>query len=203
MKIIWSKWWVYAVFVLTLLGSVGLLVYLELHGPNLSAAEVVEYPLERQPVKVWPLILNVSEQFSDEQIPVLARGAAVWPAPVRVVFVRMPLPETFTPEFYQFYPEHTLWLLPSTSKLVEGLVLKHGFFDGVSKGNMIVILNDGTLTDEKLSLIFAHELGHTLGLEHLKSPYVGLMSPGAGDRTVSYFDMLQFCALYPSCIQSQ
>lgn len=200
-SIIWSKLWVYVFVALVTVVSVTLLVCLEVRGPNVNATDIVEYPLDR-PRASFPMIVNVSRDFNDDQRDALSKATTAWSRATQGVAVIVldrdwEEPEPFDPCVYEDYPEYTVWLRASTDPLVAGLVVRHGFFDGVQRGKMIVIIEDDDLSLNKLAIVFAHELGHLMALEHLKEPYVGLMSPNAGDWDITQLDIIEFCYMYP------
>jgi len=192
-------------FIATVIGifvlAVGLLIYGQFFVKDPKVQEIVVYQIEKKPVQ-FPLELNVSDDFTKEQVGVLSESCRLWEtathgqAKFKIISDWQP-PEAFTESAYLTYPKNTVWKKSSTNPNVVGLALKHGFADGIQKGNFLIVLDDyNNIENSKLKVVFAHELGHMMGFEHLKPQYPGLMDIGGNDGQITKYDMIQFCHLY-------
>lgn len=71
--------------------------------------------------------------------------------------------------------------------------------DGVSKGDFIIIMNDFDSVKQdnnKLFIIVMHELGHQIGLEHIRPQYSALMNINGNDGIITDNDLLVLCSKY-------
>lgn len=168
-----------------------------------SVKDIVLYPIKKQPVE-FPLELYVTDQYTPAEVKSLDKACSEWKkatdgvASFNIYYPWDP-PENFSEYVFLDYPKRTIWKGRTIDPNVTELIMKHGFFDGVQKGNFILVLDDfGDISYNKLHIILKHELGHMIGLEHLRTEYMGLMHIGANQGIITKYDMIQFCSLY-SC----
>lgn len=190
-----------AVVGLIFIGTFAALIYGQWFAKDPRAEDIVEYPLDRPPV-AFPMELYVADEFSDKQLQLIHKAASDWESftrgVARVKLVEHWVPEyPFDPDTYQTYSKRTLWYKKTTDPSITSLILKHGFFDGVTKGDYIVVVEPvNVLPDTQLYIVIKHELGHLFALEHLKPQYPGLMLVGGNDGDFTHFDTIQFCHFY-------
>lgn len=108
-------------------------------------------------------------------------------------------PQKFSDDFYRHYPYKTVWLLNKDSNIVQEMFKEHGGFKGISYGNYIIIVDEpgsDILSPFQLFVVFTHEFGHQLGLQHIKGKYKALMNTTCNGGSITKWDMIQFCSLY-------
>lgn len=148
----------------------------------------------------FPLYLNIMGNFSDHEIDIIKLAANNWKEKTKgifyVVFIDKRNEKNKFEQWYEYDEEFTLWKANNDEEEVALLSIKHGFFDGITKGNFILINPEFIDNDHYLYLVFKHELGHLAGLGHLKKEYSGVMTYKTKDPTITSYDLMQFCQVY-------
>lgn len=176
-----------------------LFVYNCVQYENIKVKDITLYDLER-PALVFPTDLYITNQFSEKDKISIRAGVDNWVKATNnrvafnVIFDYTP-ERPFTRDNYEFFSKYTVWKFNHTDPLILPLQLRHGFFDGASIGNFIVI-SESEQTKDKLYVVFSHELGHLIGCEHLKQEYKGLMNIGGNRGVITRYDLVQFDAIY-------
>jgi len=165
---------------------------------EITIATDVDRPLK------FPIDFYITTTFNETQFEVIEQSMEYWKI-VTDNIVQTNLiqswepPRGFDDKFYKYYPYKTAWLLKKDSDAVQDMFKKHGNFRGISYGNYIVVVDDpgvDALTDFQLFVIFSHEFGHQLAMQHIKEKYGALMNSSCYDGSITAWDMIQFCYLY-------
>lgn len=171
--------------------------------PYPSAKDISLYPLDR-PIPTMPFELNIVKgDFNEKQISIVRKVVDEWEdfSKGELAFVLnegWAPPEDFSVDLYSNYPSRTLWMRSGDDPGVVELFIRYSIVgDGFSVGNFILVVNDfGKIDDYKLYLILMHEIGHQLGMEHIKDNYPALMNIGGNEGEFSIYDKIMFCELY-------
>lgn len=176
------------------LGILGLLIYGQFMAENpVSQDELVEVPSSRVPA---PMPLNAYHSgFSPTEVGLMMRAADAWRSATKkvvdVVLIEWEPPTPFFDDTYRAYPERTVWHLDPGSAEAALLMARYSIkTDGFAVGNYAVLLKNPELTDQQFLTAFAHELGHLVGLEHIRAAYPALMNLHAKDA-ITEWDVLQ------------
>lgn len=203
-KIIFNRPAFYAFLVLVTLSIIGLLCYAQCNPEPLPTAEEITQDTPYNSPVEFPKKIYIADtdRFTTEQIQLMKNGLADWNRATKGVF-DITLVEDWDPpkafsRDYEFYDKITLWRRNVNDIEYAYLALQHTFFSGVAKGNMIVLTDDSEYTDEEFEIIFKHEVGHIVGLGHLKEEYPGLMHIGGNKGVITKYDLILFCNTY-SC----
>ena len=185
---------------------ISLLVYCSVFIPQTpKVEEMVMYPLNR-PIVTFPFEINVVDgDFNITQQKVLESVANSWKTKTKDLIDikfnfnwKAPLP--FSESNYIQYGQKTIWLRDSSDPEILRLQLKTSLnADGISKGDFIIIMNDFDSVKQdnnKLFTIVMHELGHQIGLEHIRSQYPALMNINGNDGIITDNDLLVLCFRY-------
>ena len=179
-----------------------LLVYESCMKKDILATDMVMFPMDR-PIPTLPMDLYITDEFSDNQIKILEKAAKDWETfsngIVKINLVKGFDPPTFFSEdFYKEFSKHTIWMKTGNEEEVVKLFMKYSIVgDGFSVGNFIVVVNAfNKLDDNTLYTIFAHEISHQLGFEHIKNEYKALMNPGGNFGQFTNNDKIVFCFRY-------
>ncbi len=176
------------------LGILGLLIYGQFKTEEtISHDELVEVPSSRTPASM-PLNAYHSG-FSLAEVELMTRAADAWrektDRAVDVVLIEWEPPTPFFDDTYRAYPERTVWHLDPGSAEAALLMARYSIkTDGFAVGNYAVLLKNPELTDQQFLTAFAHELGHLVGLEHIREAYPALMNLHAKDA-ITEWDVLQ------------
>jgi hypothetical protein len=190
----------FIVLVTTFTGFVvAMLIYLQFfyERKEVEVQDIMEGTWHR-PTIIFPLTLHVSTDFRGDQVEMLEDAAHLWGEATRgraAITIESWKPDGFfNDEKYQAYPLYTVWLLDGDDLEVAKLLVEHNIcMVGVCKGRYIGILKD-TLPDEFVGVAL-HEMGHLMGLEHVKAEYECLMNLKSNGKLTSY-DLMQFDYLY-------
>lgn len=161
--------------------------------------EVVLY--DPGPKATFPIDLWVTDEFEAWQVESIDLQIARWRKATKdqAIFVLHPgwHPDfPFSEDSYIAFGKKTMWRKSTTDPVVAPLVVRHGFFDGIAKGNFIVVIDDPPNSKAVFENIVAHELGHMMGLQHLSDDHMGLMHKGGGQNNITNWDVYQFQYLY-------
>ncbi len=185
------------------LGVVALLVYGEC-SPNAKpkATDIVLYPLDR-PTLRFPIELNLEkEAFTSQQLEIINNCTKVWKEKSNnVVDIRVnqnwKAPYAFSKNNYKDFGAKTIWLKDPNDIEVAKLELETSVnANGIAIGDFILIVKDSSLDGNKFYTIVLHELGHMVGLEHVKSQYPALMNLGANNGVITNYDLITLCYRY-------
>lgn len=162
----------------------------------------------------FPTTYFVPPEFNDIEFQLMEEGIDEWNKAtngiVKINLQRWTPKTEFTPEYYCYYKEKTIWKKYSTDEITKQIFYhmrtdtcrtkknKNSKFAGLSCGNYILLIEDYLPTDIRFKTVFKHELGHQLSLEHTKDNYPSIMSRDAGSNKITKWDILQFCSIY-SC----
>jgi len=167
-----------------------------------KAPDIVLYPLDKAPV-TFPMMLNYDRSlFTPEQENIIKNSAIVWKNKSnKVVDIRVntewKAPVSFSRNAYEFYGEKTIWLKDISDPEITKLQLQTSVnADGITIGDFIVIIKDSTMTNSKFSIITLHEIGHMIGLEHIKEQYPALMNLGGNNGVITEYDLITLCYKY-------
>ena len=186
--------------------AISLLIYGTccLKNGEIEARNIVLYPLD-QPAITMPLDVYMTDEFSPGQVEIYKKAAADWGkftngiVKINVISDYSP-PEFFSESFYKNFSKHTVWSKTGQEEEVVKMFLKYAFTaDAFTVSNVMVIINPfNNLDDNKLHIIFLHEIGHFLSLQHLdtKHGYHGLMEVDGNDGLFTKYDAIEFCFLY-------
>jgi hypothetical protein len=180
--------------------SLGLLILFTIFPQkNPSINEIMEVKHDR-PTVTFPLDLYVEPKLSSKYW-IIKKIALDWnkatdgKIDVNPKFWDPPRP--FSVDEYTNYKFYTIWLLDDGPELTN-LQLKYSIImNGTCIGKFIVIVNDMELNDDLLYISVKHEMGHLVGMEHIKAQYPALMNLGANRGNITKFDMIQVDYLYP------
>jgi hypothetical protein len=172
------------------------------------AADMVQTQTHRNTVD-FPMELYLAPGLPSKYHQIIRSAITAWTeATLGVVQINLVcdwVPEVpFEPYQYMDFEKKTLWFLPPNNEHLLRMYVEVGhFFDGIAHGDFVVVpmdgalVNGGGLIDSKaLDIIVRHEIGHLLGLEHLKPQYRGLMNSGGNGGVITRNDLIQFCHLY-------
>lgn len=178
-------------------GVLGLLLYLAIRGVREPGIRDIMSGWHYRPAVVFPLTLYASG-FSQEQLQELQEGADAWrratDGKAEVKVIPWVPDDPWEDLRYQYHPKYTVWLLDGNNPRVASLFVRHSVtMGGLCKGHYIGIMKDDA--KDNLRLIFKHELGHLMGLEHIRPEYPALMNLKSRGSITKY-DLLQFEYLY-------
>lgn len=144
-----------------------------------------------------------SLSFSLEELEEMNTGAKDWNNKTNGM-VKIELiphwipPSNFDPYVYKDFRIKTVWKVHYEDEITKKLYEIYDPFCGLSWGQIIILVESPRCNFWRST--FTHELGHQFGLLHIKSKYPSVMNPGVnsveGGKTISKFDLLQFCMLY-------
>jgi hypothetical protein len=152
----------------------------------------------------FPTDFYITTTFNEEQFSIIEQSIEYWEN-ITTNIVQTNLvqnwepPQEFDHNFYRYYPYKTAWLLKRDSDAIQNMFETHGGFRGISYGNYIIIVDDpgtDTITNLQLFIVFSHEFGHQLGMQHIKKKYGALMNSSCHDGKATKWDLIQFCHLY-------
>lgn len=179
------------------------------HNNYPSAQEISLYPLDR-PIPMMPIEFNLaSGEFSEKEVAIIRSALTNWEnfSSNKVSFILNeswePVQE-FNQSFYETYPINTIWMKTGDENEIAKMFLKYSITaDGFAVGNFIVIINQfQKMTEQRLYMIMMHEIGHKLGMEHIKNDYPALMNLGGNNGKFSIYDKIMFCELYKCQLNS-
>jgi hypothetical protein len=175
--------------------------FLSCSNKNITFNDISEYPITKSP-QTFPLNIYVSKDFNNIQRDAIIDASNDWQTfsngiiKINLVFdwdYNVPFKINY---FIHEHPYITIWKKQWNDPDLFDLQLRTSFVaTGFSLGNIIILVNRDDLDYRNTYVIFAHELGHTLGLEHIKPKYPALMNL----HTKGYFskyDKLMFCEIY-------
>jgi len=168
-----------------------------------SVEEITKETSYNEPT-TFPKKIYIADVFSFSQLKEMDKALLDWNVKTKGVaqlelVKNWTAPQDFNPIYYEYYKDVTVWKRDVNSIEVANLVVEHSFFSGLGKGNLIIIYNDIDYDDKTVGNIFKHEVGHIMGLGHLKSNYPGLMDIGGNQGLITKYDLILFCNLY-SCL---
>lgn len=149
----------------------------------------------------FPMHLYIADPFSAAETDMMQKALDDWRKATKGVF-EVYLEHGWVPPYpfdtcYEYYDKKTLWRKNIHNQEMARLVVLHGFFDGNVKGNMMVFdANTVTLEDNMLYIVMKHEIGHMIGLGHLKRRFTGVMNIGGNQGVFTRNDMILFCSKY-------
>jgi len=185
------------------LGVIVLLICLQFN-PQIKpkANDLILYPLDKQPVN-FPMVLNYDKSFfTKEQETIIKNSAIVWNKQSNgIVDIKVNsewiAPVPFSRNAYEFFGKKTIWVIKEDNPEITKLQLQTSInADGIAIGDFIVIIKTNNITNKKLSIIALHEIGHMIGLEHIKEQYPALMNLNGNDGIFTEYDLITLCSKY-------
>jgi hypothetical protein len=168
--------------------------------PVIDVSEIILYPITKR--IDFPVDFYVTEEFTDNQIQIVKSCLNHWTVKTngmaKINIVSHWIPENiFSDYFYSTYPKKTIWLKDWRDDLIVPLVLKYSATaTGYSVDNYIIIVKDSQFNDDVLCQAVLHEVGHQMGLQHIKIQYPALMNISANNGIITKYDLAEFCFIY-------
>jgi hypothetical protein len=178
---------------------IGLLTYFQAMGvKKIPLDDLMEVKHYRDSVQ-FPLRVYCSG-FNEHQMEMWAEASAAWKRAddrLDVQFISWEPPTPFSEDFYKDFEKRTLWQLDPNDKETALMFLKYSIrTDGFAVGNFIAIVHDKELTDQQSLTMYAHELGHMVGFEHIRDAYPAMMNLTA-KKAITKYDLMQVDYVYP------
>jgi hypothetical protein len=166
-----------------------------------SLADKIIIPTSVGPPQTFPKTYYVSETFNIQEFTILQKGIKAWERAsngiVKIKLVRWVSTEPFNKKYYYRYPKRTVWKISKEDKrVIELFHERKNEFSGLCSGNLILIVDEYAFNEKRLESIFVHEIGHSIGLKHIKKEYTAIMNSDLGNETITKWDLLQFCKFY-------
>jgi predicted Zn-dependent protease len=168
--------------------------------PNVDVNDIAEYEII-EPARQFPLELCVQD-FDKTQQDAIKKALSDWNKFSNSIVTYnvqfdCDLQVPFTSLYYCDYDKITVWRKDWNDPSIFDLQMKYSLVaDGFSIDNFIVIVDVGNLDYNYTYTIFAHEFGHTLGMEHIKIKYPALMNVTGNNGSFTGYDKVMFCYIY-------
>jgi len=183
-------------------GIVAMLIYLQfLYEPKpINVDEILEYPLERHPL-IFPCMLHChgfDEYWNDR----LQDAINIWykATDKRIIFGCQIFEAKQRFDLDTARDGHpSIWVMKKDDPALVRLLTQYSMVaGGYCVGNVIVIVDeeDEDQTEEYHTTVLLHELGHLLGMEHIKPKYPALMNLGANKGQITKYDLAVLDSIY-------
>jgi len=171
--------------------------------PEPTLEEIALYEITEEP-RTFPIDILVTNEFSERDKKAIKKALEDWTKfsngiiQYNITYDWVPT-DTFSEyRWADSYPI-TVWKKQWDDPVMLDMLMKYSLIaDGFSVGNLIVIIEIDDRSYRDMYIIFKHEFGHTLGMEHIKPQYPSLMNIGSNQGVLSRYDRIMFCSIY-SC----
>ena len=169
---------------------------------NPTLEEISLYEITETP-RNFPIDILVTNEFNETQKKAVKDALKDWKkftnniVTYNVTYDWIPA-EKFNENIYENNYPITVWKKKWNDPSILNLQMKHSLVaDGFSIGNFMIIVEvPENIEYRETYIVFKHEFGHTLGMEHIKDNYPALMNIGANQGSLSKYDMIMFCSMY-------
>ena len=159
-------------------------------------SEYVNFPLE--------YYIN-KDTFTKDEIEIIKSSGKAWELKTNH-FVKINFHDDWQPtepfsSNYINYNKRTIWKIKSNDITILELQLRSSIIaDGFTfrNGNLIIVIDDVVFpfNKSKLFTIMVHELGHQMGLGHIKDKYPAIMNIHGNNGNITKYDLMLFNNIY-------
>jgi len=169
---------------------------------NLTIDDITLYDITDEP-RTFPIDILVSNELNSEKNEAVAQALNDWQKfsngliTFNVTYNWVPT-EPFSEYVHNEKYPITVWYKKNDDPILFQLQMRYSFVaTGFSDGNYIVMVEHADcMSYRDAYVIFKHEFGHVIGMEHIKKEYPALMNLKANKGALSKYDDIMLCGIY-------